>query len=122
MSLDRDCAADAHAAEPFLALLYRYLWPFACFRDVTRGKRLERQLNYRYNRRMRVYLPGFAMKWAALTLVFFGIGFGLAGLAAPQPLTALVFATGVSTLAVSVVVMTAWCWLTRFPELYDSGA
>ena len=82
------------------------------------GKRLERQMNYRYNRQMRVYLPGFAAKWACLTAVFFGIGFALAGLAAPELLTAFLFATGVSALTVAVVVVTAWCWLTRFPELY----
>ena len=118
MNLDRHCLAEPVAAEPFLVLLYRYLWPFAHFRDVTRGQRLERQLNYRYNRRMRVYLPGFAAKWAFLTALFFGVGFGLANQAAPDVLTACLFATGVSALTVSIVVMTTWCWLTRFPELY----
>ena len=119
MSLDSrfDAAADS-ASEPFLRLLYRYFWPFACFRDVTRGQRLERQLNYRYNRAMRVYLPGFAAKWAFLTLLLFSVGLGLGQAAAPVLLTACIFATGVSTLAVAVVVMTSWCWLTRFPELY----
>ena len=119
MSLNRhfDAAAQS-ASEPFLRLLYRYFWPFAYFRDVTRGQRLERQINYRYNRAMRVHLPGFAAKWAFLTLLFFGVGLGLGDAAAPVVLTACLFATGVSTLAVSVVVMTSWCWLTRFPELY----
>ena len=118
MSPDRLSVVESAVAEPFLLLLYRYLWPFAYFRDVTCGKRLERQLNYRYNRQMRVYLPGFAAKWAFLTALFFGIGFGLANQAAPEHLTACLFATGVSALSVSIVVMTTWCWLTRFPELY----
>jgi hypothetical protein len=118
MSPHRPCTPDPAAVPSFLGLLYRYLWPFAHFRDVTRGKRLERQMNYRYNRQMRVYLPGFAAKWAVLTALLFGIGFGLASQAAPEPLTACLFAVGVSALTVAIVAMTAWCWLTRFPELY----
>lgn len=117
-ALDHPRLGERVEAKPFLSLLYRYLWPFAYFRDVTRGQRLERQLNYRYNRQMRVYLPGFAAKWTLLTALCFGMGFGLASQAAPALLTACLFATGVSALAVSVVVMTTWCWLTRFPELH----
>lgn len=110
--------AEPAGPEPFLRLLYRYFWPFVYFRDVTRGKRLERQLNYRYNRAMRVYLPGFALKWAFLTALCFSLGSALASQAAPLLLTAFVFATSVSALTVWLVVLTAWCWLSRFPELY----
>jgi hypothetical protein len=119
MSFDQSQAAGGSAGpEPFLGLLYRYLWPFACFRDVTRGKRLERQMNYRYNREMRVYLPAFALRWAFLTASCFGIGIALGSLPGPAVLTALAFTTGVWALAVALIVLTAWCWLTRFPELY----
>ena len=119
MSLDiRHSASRSAAAESFLGLLYRYLWPFAYFRDVSRGQRLERQLNYRYNREMRVYLPGFAAKWAFLTALCFGLGAGLGSLPVPVALVACVFATGVSALAIALIVLTAWCWLSRFPELY----
>ena len=118
MSLHRHPGAEPAGSEPFLALLYRYFWPFAYFRDVTRGQRLERQLNYRHNREMRVYLPGFAVKWTFLTALCFGVGIGLGAQAAPVLLTACLFATGVSALAVSLIVLTAWCWLSRFPELY----
>jgi hypothetical protein len=119
MSLDNGLPASRRAAaESFLGLLYRYLWPFAYFRDVTSGQRLQRQLNYRYNREMRVYLPGFAAKWALLTALCFGAGAGLGSLPVPVALVACVFATGVYALAVALIVLTAWCWLSRFPELY----
>jgi hypothetical protein len=105
------------AAEPFLSLVYRYLWPFAYFRDVSRGKGMERQLNYRHNRAMRAHLPGFAVKWFVLTVLCFGIGMLLGSLSVPVLLTACLFATGSWTLSVAVVVLTAWFWLARFPEL-----
>ena len=46
-------ASDEALREPFWRLLYLYFWPFAYFRDVTRGRRMERQQNYRHNRAMR---------------------------------------------------------------------
>jgi hypothetical protein len=105
------------AAEPLLPLVYRYLWPFAYFRDVSQGKRMERQLNYRHNRAMRAHLPGFAVKWAVLTALCFGFGMLLGSLSMPVLLTACLFATGSWTLSVAVVVLTAWLWLARFPDL-----
>ena len=104
--------------DSFVRLLYRYLWPFAYFRDVTRGQKLERQQNYRHNRAMRVYLPGFAFKWAFLTAMCFGLGMALGNGPAPIVLTACFFVTGTWTLVVSLLMLTAWCWLGRFPELY----
>ena len=115
---DSPPARGHYAAEPFLWLLYRYLWPFVHFRDVTRGQWLERQLNYRYNRELRVHLPAFAFRWAFLTALCFGIGFVLGNLPAPAVLTAFLFTSGVWALTVSLIVVTAWCWLTRYPELY----
>jgi len=118
MSSHVPSAEPARTDEPFLRLLYRYLWPFACFRDVTRGQRLERQLNYRYNRAMRVHLPRFAFRWAFITCVLTAMGLAFARIAVPELVTAGIFASAVSAFTVSVVAMTAWCWLTRFPELY----
>jgi hypothetical protein len=48
---------------PFSQVLFRYLWPFWLFRDVTRGDSYTRAAAYRHNRSMRVYLPGYLMKW-----------------------------------------------------------
>lgn len=99
-------------------LLYRFLWPFQYFRDVTTGTKLERQQNYRYNRAMRVYLPGFVVKWAILTALWFGFG-GLfdSGLELVIP-AACCFMTGTWTLVVAVMLSASWMWLERFPELY----
>ena len=105
-------------AEPLWRTIYRFLWPFPYFRDVTSGKKLERQQNYRHNRAMRVYLPGFAFKWALLTVLCFGLGMVLGNWAAPLILRACLFVTGSWTLVVSLLMLTAWCWLTRFKELY----
>jgi hypothetical protein len=104
--------------EPFWHLLYRYFWPFPYFRDVTRGVCMERQQNYRHNRAMRVHLPGFVFKWVALTALCFFFGMTLGNVPAPVALTACFFVTGSWTLVVSVLLLTAWCWLERFPELY----
>lgn len=109
---------DANRGEPLSRLLYRFLWPFQYFRDVTRGSRIERVQNYRYNRAMRAYLPGFVLKWALLT----GLWFSAAGFA-DQVLcwvvpAACLYVTATWTLSVSVVLVVCWLWLERFPELY----
>jgi hypothetical protein len=49
--------------QPFARVLFRYLWPFWLFRDVTRGDSYARAAAYRHNRSMRVYLPGYLVKW-----------------------------------------------------------
>src|SRR5688500_15109793 len=48
---------------PFTLVLFRYLWPFWLFRDASSGDRYARAAAYRHNRDMRVYLPGYLMKW-----------------------------------------------------------
>jgi hypothetical protein len=48
---------------PFSRVLFRYLWPFWLFRDASSGDRFARAAAYRHNRDMRVYLPGYLMKW-----------------------------------------------------------
>jgi hypothetical protein len=113
-----------HRAEPvrgrasLCRLVYRFIWPFPYFRDVTRGQKMERQENYRHNRAMRIYLPGFALKWALITALCFGAGMVFAGTPGLLLLSVCLFVTGTWTLVVSLLMLTAWCWLTRFPELY----
>lgn len=106
------------ASEPVRHILYRFLWPFPYFKGVTRGSKLERVQSYRHNRQMRIHLPGFALKWAVLTLICFGLGTLLSDAAAPVAITACAFITGSWTLVVALMMVAAWCWLTRFPELY----
>lgn len=48
---------------PFSQVLFRYLWPFWLFKDASRGDRYARAAAYRHNRSMRMYLPGYMLKW-----------------------------------------------------------
>lgn len=98
-------------------LLYRYLWPFQYFRDVTRGSKMERQMNYRYNRDMRRYLPGFMLKWLLLTALWYSAG-GFMDLAGAVVPAAACFILATWALIVVVVLGVDWLWLERFPELY----
>lgn len=104
-------------AEPLWHLVYRYLWPFQYFRDVGRGDRLQRRQNYRHNRAMRVFLPGFMLKWAALTVLWFAAGGAMDQLGFTVPAAAC-FVTGIWTLIMVVLLGVDWLWLGRFPELF----
>jgi len=107
----------AQPLEPLWRLAYRFFWPFQYFRDVTQGSLLERQQNYRYNRAMRVYLPGFMVKWVFLTALCFLTGSALVQFAAVVP-AAGCYIVGCWTFIVVVLLGVDWVWLERFPELY----
>lgn len=77
---------------PFSLVLFRYVWPFWLFRDASTGDRFARAAAYRHNRDMRIYLPGYLMKW------MFSSSAALAVILALEPLTShgvrtLTFAT-----------------------------
>jgi hypothetical protein len=99
-------------------LLYRYLWPFQYFSDVTRGSLMERQQNYRHNRTLRHCLPGFAFKWLCLTLVWFALGWMCHSALQLVLLAAGCFFGGCVALIVMLNILVAWSWLSRFPERY----
>jgi hypothetical protein len=58
---------------PLSLLLFRYLWPFWLFKDASRGDRMTRAAAYRHNRSMRIYLPGYLMKWMFNCVTAFAI-------------------------------------------------
>ncbi|HMV64187.1 MAG TPA: hypothetical protein PLN96_11655 [Zoogloea sp.] len=103
--------------EAFAHLVYRYLWPYAYFRDVTRGSFLERQQNYRHNRRMGMHLPGFMLKWACLTVFFYLLGSLCEELLELVLPAACCYVTGAWTLTILVQLCVAWLWLKRFPDI-----
>lgn len=105
-------------AAPMRLLLYRYLWPFQYFRDVTRGTRIERQQNYRHNRSMRVFLPGFICKWVVLSALCFALGSLCDHSLELTIAAAACYITSTLTIIVAVKLGAAWLWLERFPELY----
>jgi len=71
-SSNPDDTARPYEGMQLSLLLFRYLWPFWLFKDAGRGDRHARAAAYRYNRSMRVHLPGYLLKWvigAALALL-----------------------------------------------------
>lgn len=103
---------------PFWYLLYRYFSPVPCFRDVTHGTLLERQQNYRHNRRMGIHLPGFIVRWACLTQIFFLLGLACEELLELVLPAACCYVTSTWALTNCVQLAVAWAWLRRFPELH----
>jgi hypothetical protein len=67
---------------PLSLVLFRYLWPFWLFKDASRGDRMTRAAAYRHNRRMRIYLPGYLMKWMFNCVATFAITAGFGSLSA----------------------------------------
>ena len=108
-------AASADDDMPLSLLLFRFLWPFWLFQDASRGDRFARAAAYRHNRNMRIYLPGYLMKWVlsctlvlGLTAAFdslaasFGPGLNLLSLIAA--VLAMVFACGVCVLFITAYI------------------
>jgi hypothetical protein len=58
---------------PLSQLLFRYVWPFWLFKDATRGDRYARAAAYRHNRDMRIYLPGYLMRWMLVSALTLGV-------------------------------------------------
>jgi hypothetical protein len=58
---------------PVSQLLFRFLWPFWLFKNATTGDRLARAAAYRHNRNMRIYLPGYLLKWLCNCAAAFGL-------------------------------------------------
>ena len=81
---------------PLSLVLFRYLWPFWLFKDASRGDRMTRAAAYRHNRSMRIYLPGYLLKWMLSCVTAFAItsGFGSLSMAqaASEPRSVDVFA------------------------------
>jgi len=89
-------SSSAHYDDmPLSLVLFRYLWPFWLFKDASRGDRVTRAAAYRHNRSMRIYLPGYLMKWMLSCVTAFAITAAFGSLsveAATQPRTLDVFA------------------------------
>jgi len=69
---------------PFSLVLFRYLWPFWLFKDASRGDRVARAAAYRHNRSMRIYLPGYLMKWMFSCAATFAVTAGFGSLSTPR--------------------------------------
>jgi hypothetical protein len=98
---------------PFSQVLFRYLWPFWLFKDATRGDRWVRAAAYRHNREMRVYLPGYLLKWVFNCALAFAVASGLDSLSASHSFDiftllaagcGIMFACGVCVLFVTAYI------------------
>src|ERR1035437_67875 len=101
----------SHEIESVWYLLYRFLWPFQYFQDVTHGNHRQQQLSYQHNRSMRFCLPGFMLKWSALSMICFAWGSFLDGQFSFTLLVAACFVAGCLTLIVVVLLSVGWMWL-----------
>lgn len=92
---------------PLSTLLFRFLWPFWLFKNATAGDRYARAAAYRHNRNMRVYLPGYLVKWSCNCALAFSMTAAFGSTAAHDASMAGVF----SVLAAGAGVMFA-CAIT----------
>jgi hypothetical protein len=102
---------------PFLQILFRYLWPFWLFKDAATGDRYARAAAYRHNRSMRVYLPGYVMKWLCNSALAFILTLACDAQSAPTTGTPDLFtlmAAGAGVLfacAITVMFVTGYIYL-----------
>lgn len=109
---------QARTSEPVWHVLYRFLWPFQYFRDVTKGDRRQQELSYRHNRAMRFCLPGFMLKWSALSAHWFAWGSFLDSSLSLTLLMAGCFVAGSLALIVVLLLGIDWLWLERFSDRF----
>lgn len=109
--------ASCYDDMPFAQVLFRYLWPFWLFRDATRGDQFARAAAYRHNRSMRVYLPGYLMKWICSSALTLGLTMACESLSAhsaraPGLFTLMAAGAGVMfACGITVFVVTAYLYL-----------
>jgi len=102
---------------PFARVLFRYLWPFWLFKNAASGDRLARAAAYRHNRSMRIYLPGYLMKWScncglALALTLALDASASPSASAPDLLTVMAAGAGVMfACALTVLFLTGYIYL-----------
>jgi hypothetical protein len=106
---------------PLSVRLELLLSPFSIFRNVSRGDRFARAAAYRYNREMRVYLPGYLTRWSVLALLVLALMTATESLASalPPASTLLMFLCGAfgvaftASLCVLFVTGYAYFYLSR---------
>lgn len=100
---------------PLSLLLFRYLWPFWLFKDASRGDRLARAAAYEHNRGMRIFLPGYLLKWLVSCVLILKLVAGLEALSDGNSLDVFMLmaaAAGIMfTGAVCVLFITGYVYL-----------
>lgn len=107
-------AAASYEDMPLSRVLFRYLWPFWLFKNAATGDRLTRAAAYRHNRSMRVYLPGYLLKWLCNCALAFGLILAFDSHAAPTSGLLTVMAAGAGVMfacAVTVFFVTGYIYV-----------
>jgi hypothetical protein len=116
-SIRTEVPASPYEDMPLSRLLFRYLWPFWLFKNASCGDRYARSAAYRHNRSMRIYLPGYLMKWLcncvlALALITLLDSPGSHSAGRPGLVTLLAAGAGVIfACAVTVLFMTGYIYV-----------
>jgi hypothetical protein len=105
---------------PLSQLLFRYFWPFWLFKDASRGDRYARAAAYRHNRDMRIYLPGYLMRWVVGSMMALGITAGFGSLSAPAPGAPDIFALMAAGWGILFACSVCVLFVTSYIYLYLS--
>ena len=114
------CTSAAQSASyedmPFSLVLFRYLWPFWLFKNASTGDRYARAAAYRHNRSMRIYLPGYLVKWFCNCVIAFAltIAFGSSASASGTTSFMSVMAAGAGVMfacGVTVLFITGYIYV-----------
>ena len=98
----------------FSEILFRYLWPFWLFKNASTGDRYARAAAYLHNRRMRIYLPGYLLKWLCNCVCAFALTALLGSQSAHSPGVLSIMAAGAGVLfacGVSVLFITGYIYV-----------
>jgi len=99
---------------PFSQILFRYLWPFWLFKNAAVGDRYARAAAYLHNRRMRIYLPGYLLKWLCNCVFAFALTATLGSWSMRSPGLLSLMAAGAGVLfacGLTVLLITGYIYL-----------
>jgi hypothetical protein len=113
-------AVSSYEDMPFSIVLFRFLWPFWLFRDASRGDRMTRAAAYRHNRSMRVYLPGYLMKWLLSSTFVLGLTSAVDSLARSFTPTPAVLTLATAACAIAFACSLCVLFVTAYIYLYLS--
>ncbi len=99
---------------PVSQILFRYLWPFWLFKNASAGDRFARAAAYSHNRQMRIYLPGYLLKWLCNCVIAFALTSLLGSQSVPSSGLLTIMAAGAGVLfacGLSVLFVTGYIYV-----------
>jgi len=96
------------SSESLGVLLYRYFFFEWLFRDVNRGSALERAEAWRFNRRIRRYLPVYLRRWTVLVVCSYAAGALLESSFSLGHAATLFYCVSCVSFAMTMLIVRAW--------------